>query len=133
MHGKDRLEQYFIDSVVMYLAWGPNLKMFPVPINHWLIFDIFLGHEDVTYMAVVSHQFRDAAKMYREEKENQSVAVIAIEDYLLRAHDPVFDMIEKTQERSPNVIERLVEQEIENGHVVYDRDTAALRIVDDSL
>jgi hypothetical protein len=133
LHGSDKLEQYFIDSVVMYLAWGPNPKMFPVAINHWLIFDIFLGHEDLKYMVVVSQQFRNAAKMYRAEKEGLTPNEAAIEDYRLIAQDPVLDMIEKTEAKNPHIIDRLIEQEIDKGHLVYDSDTGALRIVDDSL
>ena len=133
LHGSDKLEQYFIDSVVMYLAWGPNPKLFPVAINHWLIFDIFLGHEDLKYMVVVSHRFRDGAKMYRSEKEGLTPNEAAIEDYRLLSQDPVLNMIEKTEQKSPHIIDRLIEQEIDKGHLVYDDATGALRIVDDSL
>ncbi|MBY0385280.1 hypothetical protein K2X05_08990, partial [bacterium] len=132
LNGKDRLEQYFIDSVVVYLAWGPDPKMFPVPINNWLIFDIFLGHKDAKYMVNMALRFKSAAKMYKNAKQGLNKADAIIEDYSLSRQDPVFEIIEKTEKKDPGVIERLLEQEINNGHVIYNQD-GVLDIVDDSL
>jgi hypothetical protein len=133
LHGRDRLEQYFIDAVVLYLAWGPNPKMFPVPMNDWLIFDIFLGHEDPMYMVDMTERFTNSALMYKSEKAGANEADAVVIDYQLRVQDLVFEIIEKTKKKNPQIIERVVEQEIDNGHVVYDKDSDTLRIVDDSL
>lgn len=133
LNGRDRLEQYFIDSVVVYLAWGPHPKLFPVPINNWLIFDIFLGHKDAKYMINMTFRFKNAAKMYKDAKEGLNRADALIEDYSLSRQDPVFEIIEKTEKKNPGVIERLLDQEINNGHVIFDEKSGVLDIVDDSL
>lgn len=132
VRGKDRLEQYFIDSVIMYLAWGPSPKKFPVPIKHWLIFDIFLGHEDPKYMIHVASLFRDMAKVYKDAKQGLTPDEAHIEEYSVLAQDRVFALIEKTEKNNPNVIERLIVQELNRGHIVPD-DNGELHIVDDSL
>lgn len=132
VRGKDRLEQYFIDSVVMYLAWGPSPKKFPVPIKHWLIFDIFLGHEDPKYMIHVASLFRDMAKVYKDAKQGLTPDEAHIEEYSVLMQDRVFALIEKTEKKNPNVIERLIEQELNRGHIVPD-DSGELHIVDESL
>jgi hypothetical protein len=130
--GQDRFEQHFIDAVILYLAWGPNPKKFPVPIKSWLIFDIFLGHEDPKYMVYVASQFREMAYVYKDAKRGLTMAEASLEEYSVLMQDRVFALIERTEKKNPQVIERLIDQEIERGHIVLD-DSGELRIVDDSL
>ena len=132
MAGKDRLEQHFIDAVILYLAWGPNPKKFPVPIKSWLIFDIFLGHEDPKYMVHVASLFHDMALVYKGAKKGLSDQEAHIEEYSVLMQDRVFAFIEKTEKMSPNVVERLIDQELDRGHIILD-DSGELHIVDDSL
>jgi hypothetical protein len=132
VRGNDRLEQYFIDSVIMYLAWGPSPKKFPVPIKNWLIFDIVLGHKKPKYMIDVASLFRDMAKVYKDSKKGLTPAEAHLEEYSVLTQDRVFALIEKTEKKFPHVIERVIEQELNQGHIVPD-DNGELHIVDESL
>lgn len=121
---KSSYEKKFLDSVLYYLTWGPDAVLFPVPFHHWILFDILSSRQNPVLLNSLSKMLFESGDIYKESKNQISLADSKVEDYWLIQQDPVFKIVEQTAQRVDDAIEKA----IDNGTLGYDENSKQLRL-----